>query len=223
MHTARNRGSGEKSWTAFQLRQRLPGYIDPMKAGEHAPGADAAQHALTEPAGANTRPQSGTGFPQRTLDELLCFDVYAASRALTRAYRPLLDPLGLTYPQFLVMQSLWEAEAMSLPEHASPLTVSPPTVGALGERLALDSGTLSPLLRRLEGAGLVTRERGRRDEREVTVVLTSLGREMKARADHVPAEIIRLVNLSERERLTLQSTLRRMRRNVEQTGELNPS
>lgn len=154
--------------------------------------------------------------PELTLDTLLCFDIYAASRALTRAYRPLLEPLGLTYPQFLVMQSLWETETLT-----PSGTFTPPTVGALGERLALDSGTLSPLLKRLEAAGLVTRVRSRHDEREVAVLLTALGRELKVRASHVPGEITRMVALDERERLILQATLRRMRQNVEQTGAQN--
>ena len=143
------------------------------------------------------------------LTSLLCFDVYAASRALTRAYRPLLEPLGLTYPQFLVMLSLWEAE------EGVALSGIPLTVGALGERLSLDSGTLSPLLKRLESVGLVARERSRQDEREVTVLLTETGRALEARAAHVSGEITRMVGLTDRERLSLQSTLRQMRINVE--------
>ena len=172
------------------------------------------QHADFEAADTVRSSEPGTDLPEHALDALLCFDVYAASRALTRAYRPLLEPLGLTYPQFLVMQSLWETEAQHSPE-----TSSPPTVGALGTRLALDSGTLSPLLKRLEAARLVVRERSRQDEREVAVLLTTPGRDLKARARHVPTEITRLVALTERERLTLQATLRRMRQNVEQSGE----
>lgn len=183
-----------------------------MNVGEHTLQPNAPQQA--GPDAAATDSATGPTPPGYTLDALLCFDVYAASRALTRAYRPLLEPLGLTYPQFLVMQSLWETEALNLPE-----PFAPPTVGALGERLALDSGTLSPLLKRLEAAGLVARERSRQDEREVAVRLTPLGRDLKARALHVPAEITRLVALTERERLTLQSTLRRMRQNVEQRAE----
>lgn len=185
-----------------------------MTAGESTSQDSAAQHAHLKASGASAATEPRTSLPEHALDALLCFDIYAASRALTRAYRPLLEPLGLTYPQFLVMQSLWEAEALNPPENFTP-----PTVGALGERLALDSGTLSPLLKRLEAAGLVARERSRQDEREVAVLLTPVGRELKARASHVPAEITRLVALSERERLTLQATLRRMRQNVEQTGE----
>ena len=154
--------------------------------------------------------QAGCSEPGSTaLASLLCFDVYAASRALTRAYRPLLEPLGLTYPQFLVMLSLWEAE------ERVAVSGIPLTVGALGERLSLDSGTLSPLLKRLESVGLVARERSRQDEREVTVLLTEAGRALEARSAHVPGEITRLVGLTDRERLALQSTLRQMRVNVE--------
>ena len=92
------------------------------------------------------------------LDNQLCFKLYAASRAVTRAYKPMLDQLGLTYPQYVVMLVLWEWH------HATP---PQPTVKALGERLMLDSGTLTPLLKRLEQLGLVRRQRSAQDEREV--------------------------------------------------------
>src|SRR2546421_13103824 len=92
------------------------------------------------------------------LDEQLCFALYAASRAVTARYRPMLDELGLTYPQYLVMMLLWEEDNQ--------------TVGQLGVKLALDSGTLSPLLKRLTAAGLVTRHRRIEDERSVSIALT---------------------------------------------------
>ncbi|MFC5929469.1 MarR family winged helix-turn-helix transcriptional regulator [Cryobacterium melibiosiphilum] len=95
------------------------------------------------------------------LDEQICFALYSASRAITARYRDLLDPLGLTYPQYLVLLVLWETE--------------PVTVSHLGERLHLDSGTLSPLLRRMESAGLLTRSRLPHDERSVQVSLTKRG------------------------------------------------
>ena len=109
---------------------------------------------------------------QLLLDNQLCFKLYAASRALTRAYKPMLDELGLTYPQYLVMLVLWEW-------HATP----PPqaTVKALGERLLLDSGTLTPLLKRLEQLGLVQRRRSSSDERELCLVLTDAGEALRAR------------------------------------------
>ncbi|MDX9664536.1 MarR family transcriptional regulator [Pseudomonas sp. P5_152] len=100
------------------------------------------------------------------LDDQLCFKLYAASRAVIRGYKPLLEPLGLTYPQYLVMLVLWEWQQQP-PEQ--------PTVKALGERLALDSGTLTPLLKRLEQMQFVQRQRSARDEREVHLSLSPAG------------------------------------------------
>ena len=120
--------------------------------------------------------------PTPMLDEQLCFALYAASRRITAAYRPLLDPLGLTYPQYLAMLVLWEADRTS--------------VRALGARLQLDSGTLSPLLKRLEQAGLLRRERRRSDEREVEISLTPAGRKLRSRAADTPREITRRLRLS---------------------------
>ena len=109
---------------------------------------------------------------QLLLDNQLCFKLYAASRAVTRAYKPMLDELGLTYPQYLVMLVLWEWHVMP-PAQA--------TVTALGERLLLDSGTLTPLLKRLEQLGLVQRRRSSSDERELCLVLTDAGEALRAR------------------------------------------
>jgi DNA-binding MarR family transcriptional regulator len=109
------------------------------------------------------------------LDRQLCFALYSSSLAMTKLYRPLLDPLGLTYPQYLAMLVLWERDGL--------------TVSALGERLMLDSGTLTPLLKRLEGAGLVQRLRDAADERRVLLKLTPAGRALKARALKVPAAV----------------------------------
>ncbi|NQD96335.1 MarR family transcriptional regulator [Pseudomonas sp. CrR25] len=100
------------------------------------------------------------------LDNQLCFKLYAASRAVIRAYKPMLDQLRLTYPQYLVMLVLWEWQA------AAP---AQPTVKALGQRLLLDSGTLTPLLKRLEQLGLVARQRSSVDEREVHLALSAAG------------------------------------------------
>lgn len=105
------------------------------------------------------------------LDLQICFALYGASHAFNRAYKPLLEPLGLTYPQYLVLMALWEKETA--------------TVKVLGEMLGLDSGTLSPLLKRLEQAGLITRKRGTLDERQVMIALTPNGMEMKTRAADV--------------------------------------
>ncbi len=109
------------------------------------------------------------------LDHQLCFALYSASLAMTKLYKPLLDPLGLTYPQYLVMLVLWESDGL--------------TVGALGERLALDSGTLTPLLKRLENAGLVQRLRDAADERRVLLQLSPAGRALKQRAAAVPPQV----------------------------------
>ncbi|NGM20952.1 MarR family transcriptional regulator [Roseomonas stagni] len=104
----------------------------------------------------------------RRLEENLCFAVYQANHAFTAAYRPLLEPLGLTYPQYLVLLLLWERDGLAVKE--------------IGARLGLDSGTLTPLLKRLEGAGLVARARNAADERQVQVTLTPKGRAMEAEA-----------------------------------------
>lgn len=104
------------------------------------------------------------------LDDQLCFKLYAASRAVTRAYKPMLDQLGLTYPQYVVMLVLWEWHDVA-PEQ--------PTVKALGERLMLDSGTLTPLLKRLEQLQWVRRQRSARDEREVHLSLTGAGVQLR--------------------------------------------
>ena len=106
------------------------------------------------------------------LDRQICFPLYAASNLINRLYRPVLSKLGLTYPQYLVMLALWEQ--------------APRTVGALGEALYLDSGTLTPLLKRMEQAGLLTRKRDPEDERRVQVDLTGEGRALKAEAQRVP-------------------------------------
>ncbi|MBZ8140471.1 MarR family transcriptional regulator [Rubrivivax gelatinosus] len=109
------------------------------------------------------------------LDRQLCFPLYAVGHAIVRAYRPLLEPLGLTYPQYLVMLVLWES--------------APCTVGEIGARLGLDSGTLTPLLKRLASAGLVERERDRGDERRVLIRPTAAGDALKTRAGSVPATL----------------------------------
>lgn len=103
-----------------------------------------------------------------TLDEQLCFSLYGASMAINRAYKPLLDALEITYPQYLVLSALWETDGLG--------------VGAIGERLGLDSSNVTPLVKRMEGAGLVSRLRNPADERQVVVSLTDAGREMQARS-----------------------------------------
>lgn len=115
------------------------------------------------------------------LDRQLCFALYAASRAMTRAYGPLLERLGLTYPQYLVMLVLWEQDGASMK--------------VLGERLELDSGTLTPLAKRLEAEGWVERRRSAEDERVVELHLTAAGRALRAKAKDVPVKLACLAGL----------------------------
>jgi DNA-binding MarR family transcriptional regulator len=116
------------------------------------------------------------------LSETLCFDLCATGRAIARAYRPLLSSVGLTYPQYLVMRALRQR--------------APRTVTELGDRLALDSGTLSPLLKRLDASGLVTRGRRQEDERAVEVTLTPKGTALLREAEGVPTEMASVMGLS---------------------------
>jgi DNA-binding MarR family transcriptional regulator len=113
--------------------------------------------------------------PQLLLENQFCFALYTASRAVVRAYGPLLAPLGLTYPQYLVMLLLWEGDGLS--------------VSALGDRLALDSGTLTPLIKRLEVQQLLKKTRDADDERVVRVTLTAKGRSLEKKAAGVPAAL----------------------------------
>jgi len=109
------------------------------------------------------------------LDRQLCFALYSSSLAMTKIYKPLLAPLGLTYPQYLVMLVLWEADGLS--------------VSQLGQRLFLDSGTLTPLLKRLEALGHIERVRARDDERRVDILLTPAGRALHGLALDIPAQL----------------------------------
>lgn len=115
------------------------------------------------------------------LDSQLCFKLYAASRAVIRGYKPMLDQLGLTYPQYLVMLVLWEWQ------HSAP---EQPTVKALGDRLSLDSGTLTPLLKRLEQLHLVQRQRSARDEREVHLSLSLAGVALREQVGPLKARLL---------------------------------
>lgn len=143
------------------------------------------------------------GYGSAVTDDLLlrrqvCFALYAASRALTDVYRPILDEFGLTYPQYLVLLVLWER-----PDDA-------PTVSELGTELRLDSGTLSPLLKRLEGAGLVVRRRSARDERRVEVGLTEQGLALREQLSEVPLRIALATGLGIDELVALRDTLTRV-------------
>jgi MarR family transcriptional regulator, organic hydroperoxide resistance regulator len=139
------------------------------------------------------------------LDRHLCFALYSASRAMTAAYRPILTELNLTYPQYLVLLVLWEeaADARSNQERAV-------TVGRLGERLQLDSGTLSPLLKRLEANGFVRRERSSDDERQVEVTLTPAGRRLERKAQCIPEELGSATGMTEQEAADLRDAVRQL-------------
>ncbi|MDM0055768.1 MarR family winged helix-turn-helix transcriptional regulator [Variovorax fucosicus] len=134
------------------------------------------------------------------LDNQLCFAVYSASLAMTRLYKPLLEKLNLTYPQYLVMLALWERDGLMVSE--------------LGTQLSLDSGTLTPLLKRLEANGLVSRLRDVADERRVHVTLTPAGRKLKAQAASVPGCLLAASQCSISELMGLTRQLQTLRDRV---------
>ena len=131
------------------------------------------------------------------LDRQLCFALYSSSLAMTKAYKPLLAELGITYPQYLVMLALWQH--------------SPLGVGELGERLNLDSGTLTPLAKRLQVMGLVNRNRSEHDERNVEISLTAEGKRLQARAEPLPLCILQLTGLQIPQLESLTSELKTLR------------
>ncbi len=135
--------------------------------------------------------------PALMLDNQLCFALYSASLAMTKLYKPLLAALGLTYPQYLVMLVLWEHGAV--------------TVSELGARLCLDSGTLTPLLKRMESAQLLQRARSTEDERRVQVTLSAAGRKLKARAARVPGCVVRASGCPVPELVSLTRQVRALR------------
>ena len=131
------------------------------------------------------------------LDNQLCFALYSASLAMTKFYKPMLDEMGVTYPQYLALLVLWERDGVMVSE--------------LGERLSLDSGTLTPLLKRLESAGLVVRIRDVEDERRVRISLTAAGRKLKSKAEQIPACILAAADMPLRELAQLKGQLRELR------------
>ena len=137
---------------------------------------------------------------EKRLERQLCFAVYATAHAFTRAYKPILDRVGLTYPQYLVMLVLWEKSRLP--------------VKAIGEQLDLDSGTLSPLLKRLEQNGLIARARDPKDERQVNVSLTEKGNAMKGEADTIMTAIGKAAGCSMEEITSLREQLHRLRSNL---------
>ena len=134
------------------------------------------------------------------LDQQLCFAMYSASRAMTKVYQPLLRPMGLTYPQYLVMLVLWQRNQL--------------TVSQIGDTLTLDSGTLTPLLKRLETAGLVVRTRDATDERKVIVALTAAGRALKRQAATVPNAVMCATACDLDELVLFTTQLNRLRSNL---------
>ena len=130
-------------------------------------------------------------------EAMLCFDIYTLQQAFGQLYKPLLDPLGLTYPQYLVMVLLWAEDGQS--------------VGQMGRRLGLGTGTLTPLIKRLEQSGLVRRQRDDMDERRVFVRLTDTGRALKEPASRVPACVAEATGLTAEQIEHLRHTLARLR------------
>ena len=134
------------------------------------------------------------------LDHQFCFALYSASLAMTKAYQPLLAALGLTYPQYLVMLVVWERDGM--------------TVSEIGKRLFLDSGTLTPLIKRLESAGLIVRVRDVEDERRVRAKLTAAGRLLKSKAVDVPRCVTSKTGYEAEKLLSLNQVLRQLRKRL---------
>lgn len=140
------------------------------------------------------------------LDRQLCFPLWAAARKVTSMYRPVLDSLGLTYTQYVTLLALWEADGV--------------TVKELGARLYLDSGTLTPVLKKLEAQGRVTRARSHDDERQVLITLTAEGRELKDRAAQVPGAVASCISLPLEDAIELHRILHRLLE--EPVGECGP-
>ena len=131
------------------------------------------------------------------VDSMLCFDLYSTHHAVGQIYKPLLTPLGLTYPQYLVLLVLWQADNL--------------IVGEIGGRLHLESSTLTPLIKRLEAQGLVRRSRDTKDERKVRVTLTPEGKARQQQASHIPDCIMAAFGLPLEELIKLHTTLGRVR------------
>lgn len=149
------------------------------------------------------RPQQPASTNPLLLEHQLCFSAHATALALQKLYRPLLQPLGLTYPQYLVMLVLWESPSLSL--------------GELGEHLVLDSGTLTPLLKRMEAAGWLHRSRDRHDERRLLVSLTPAGRRLREKAVAIPGCVLQACGLDAQEALRLKRRLDQLRHRMQRT------
>ncbi|MDN0193784.1 MarR family transcriptional regulator [Streptomyces sp. S.PNR 29] len=152
-----------------------------------------------------TNEKPAAGGASLLLEDQLCFALYAAQRAVTSAYRPLLDELGLTYPQYLVLLVLWERGETAVKE--------------LAAALRLDYGTVSPLLKRLESAGLVRRERSAHDERSVLVACTGRGEELRERAARVPGALLAATGLGAPEVARLREELWRLAESTQEAAD----
>lgn len=141
--------------------------------------------------------------PLLKIDDLLCFSLYSANHALTRLYRPLLAPLGLTYPQYLVLVALWEEDGQK--------------VSDLGQRLDLETNTLTPLLKRMESAGYLSRRRNPQDERSLIVSLTEKGRGLQAEARHISTSVIEAMGGDIKELIELRDRVNALRVRLDQT------
>lgn len=145
--------------------------------------------------------QQTTHNPALLLDNQLCFALYSTSLAMTKVYKPLLAELGVTYPQYLVLLVLWEADDIS--------------VSALGERLYLDSGTLTPLLKRMEQAGLLNRLRAKDDERRVQVSLTDAGKALRGPANKIPQCLLQATQCAVPELIAITQQLQSLRSRIQ--------
>jgi DNA-binding MarR family transcriptional regulator len=134
---------------------------------------------------------------QQPLDRQLCFSIYGADLAINRAYKPLLDRLGLTYPQYLVLHALWESDGL--------------TITAIADRLALEPSTITPLVKRLELAGFLKRQRNPQDERQVHVRLTDKGRAMREESACLGETLVRKAGMTLDELATLNRQVQRLR------------
>ncbi|MDI7226857.1 MarR family winged helix-turn-helix transcriptional regulator [Leptospira santarosai] len=130
------------------------------------------------------------------LENQICFPLYACSRTVTSLYRPILDKLGLTYPQYLVLLVLWKKDGYSVKE--------------IGKKLYLDSGTLTPLLKRMEDSELILRKRSEEDERSVRIFLSSKGKKLKEKASGVPTKLLEILEIDKKSLIELKNSLDRL-------------
>ncbi len=149
---------------------------------------------------------TGSVYDALRLENQLCFPLYACSKEIVRRYKPFLDDIDLTYTQYITMMVLWFTKKVNVKE--------------LGEKLLLDSGTLTPVLKKLESKGYLTRERSREDERTLIVSITKLGEELKEKASCIPKRMGACMGMSKEEMDTLYELLYKVLRNMEGESEM---